>query len=98
MAAKDWFKQLSHREQLKLSAFTAHRDGYYRWYRGKSRYVCSKNTAPELVEDLWSERKKEIDADGEIAQKRTRNSLTLHRARLDETTGEGNSEGRILRT
>lgn len=39
-----------------------HRDGWVRWYKGRSVFVCGKRTPLGEVEDRWIERKRAIDA------------------------------------
>lgn len=42
--------------------YTAHRDGWVRWYRGAPRFVCGKRTPLAEVEDRWVEKKNAVDA------------------------------------
>ena len=41
--------------------FTAVARGWVRWYKGKSRYVCGKDTPLAEVEDRWIAVKQAID-------------------------------------
>jgi len=43
---------------------SAHRDGWVRWYKNKTRFVCSKLTPIADVEDIWIALKHEIDGEG----------------------------------
>lgn len=54
--------EISARELAKLDAnYSPHRDGWVKWYKNKTRFVCSKNTPPEQVDDEWAKLKAQID-------------------------------------
>jgi integrase len=44
------------------TGFTAHRDGWVKWYAGATRAVCGKSVPLNEVSNRWAERKREIDA------------------------------------
>lgn len=50
-----------------------------RWYNGSARFVCSKTTPPNEVEDRWAEKKKQLDAAAteEVVKATARRSLRL---------------------
>src|SRR5690606_28785573 len=52
---------------------TPHRDGWVRWYKGRTRFVCGKRTPLEDVEDRWFDLKRSIDSEAVqiIAGRRT---------------------------
>jgi integrase len=41
-----------------------HRDGWVRWYAGRTVFVCGKSTPLGEVDDRWFEKRKKIDAAG----------------------------------
>ena len=48
---------------------TPHRDGWVRWYKGATRFVCGKKTPLDEVEDRWISKKQEIDAEAKKDRK-----------------------------
>lgn len=83
MAKHQWYEDLSPRVRERLAAFTPNRDGWMRWYRGKTRFVCSHRTHPDAVEDRWQDKKRKIDEDLTTAAKRTIEGVTLRDALSD---------------
>jgi site-specific recombinase XerD len=46
-----------------LTPYSVHRDGWVRWYRGKTRHVCGKSTPLDRVDDCWRDVKARVDAE-----------------------------------
>ncbi|HVS71376.1 MAG TPA: hypothetical protein VHQ47_08995 [Phycisphaerae bacterium] len=73
-----WYLDLdiSNRDRAKLDAqYSPHRDGWVKWYRGKTRFVCSKNVPPGRVDEEWDRLRAQIDgASGPVSHP---DSITL---------------------
>ncbi len=46
--------------------YTAHRDGWTRWYKGRTVFVCGKGTPLEQVEDCWITKKQAVDEGSKV--------------------------------
>jgi integrase len=44
------------------AGFTATRDGWVRWYKGRTRHVCARSVPIAKIPDYWSDKKAAIDA------------------------------------
>lgn len=53
-------------ENKRPLGFTAGKDGWFKWYKGKTRFVASKTVKAELVPEIWQEKRKAIDQDSEF--------------------------------
>src|SRR4051794_23432557 len=73
-----WLPPIPARLEKDLGRFTVAAKGWYRWYKGKTRYVCSKSTPLEEVENRWIELKRRIDSDVIIVA--DPNDMTLREA------------------
>lgn len=51
---------------------TKQKNGYFRWYKGATRYVCGPNTPADQVEDRWNEKRREIDGEAKDKARRTK--------------------------
>jgi integrase len=60
--------------------YTAHRDGWTRWYKGAARFICGKATPLDDVDERWVDKKKEIDAGLRDARRLVGTSLTIREA------------------
>jgi integrase len=74
--------------------FTLHRDGYVRWYRGKTRFVAGRSVDPARLDEIWLAKRKAIDA-GESAGRvptgpiRLRDLATAYLASVDAAVAAG---------
>jgi hypothetical protein len=49
------------------AGFTATRDGWVRWYKGRTRHVCARSVPIAQIPDYWSDKKAAIDAGAGVA-------------------------------
>lgn len=54
----------------RVGGFTSHRDGYVKWYKGKTRFIAGKSTPIDQLDDVWGALKKLIDAGDAPARRR----------------------------
>lgn len=66
--------------------FTKGQKGFYRWYKGKTRWVCGLDATLEEVEDLWKKKRDAINADTPLMIQPTIGSKTLREAISDFLT------------
>jgi integrase len=58
-----------------LAPFSIHRDGWVRWYRGKTRFVCGRIADVDAVERAWQELKDRVEKQEPLAS--TPDTITL---------------------
>lgn len=63
---------------------TPYRDGWIRWYKGKSRHVCGKKTPVSEVEDCWIAIKVRIDSEAMPATIKLPPAAKTYRAVMSE--------------
>lgn len=61
----------------RVGGFTPHRDGFVKWYKGKTRFVAGKSTPVDQLDDVWADLKRSIDAGQVFATRRHSGGMIL---------------------